>query len=93
MSFYNCYPFNTIYEQLGPDITDIILKMASFDFKNYKYCKGHDCGQLIIKKGYNHCKNCFDEMIKEGYNYCEYCDNFTITCKCEEFRNECLLLE
>ena len=51
MSFYNYYPFNEIYKKLGPDITDLILKMASFDFKNYKYCKGHDCEKLILKKG------------------------------------------
>jgi hypothetical protein len=93
MSFYNYYPFNEIYEKLGPDITDLILKMASFDFKNYKYCKGYDCEKLILKKGYNHCKECFNKMKKEGCNYCYYCDNFTITCCCEEIRNEYWLLE
>jgi len=91
IQFYDYYPFNEIYKRLGGDITELIIKMSSFDYNNYKKCQGYECEFSINKKfNGNYCKKCYDNMILEGYTYCKYCKLFTTTCKCDDefYKNE-----
>lgn len=74
--------FDVLLSKLGNDITNKILDMAGFDYKDTVLCMGDQCPERLFKTSSSYfCDLCEHKMKDDGYKWCFMCNIPVVMCE------------